>query len=65
IRKRQEGQGTECLRDLTGTFFSVSSLLSFPRNELFVGREDQLQSLEQFIYPNTHRRMTIQPRQVR
>jgi tetratricopeptide (TPR) repeat protein len=35
-------------------------LLPFPRNELFTGREDQLQSLEKFLLPlNTHRRITI------
>jgi tetratricopeptide (TPR) repeat protein len=38
----------------------VSSLLPFPRNERFVGREDELQSLERFLLPsNTHRRTTI------
>jgi tetratricopeptide (TPR) repeat protein len=38
----------------------VPSLLPFPRNELFVGREDQLQSLEQSLLPsNTHQRTTI------
>ncbi|KAF1991357.1 kinesin light chain 1 [Aulographum hederae CBS 113979] len=54
IRRRQVGQGTVSQQDLT-----VSSLLPFPRNESFVGREDQLQSLEQFFLPNTHRRMTL------
>ncbi|OCK74319.1 kinesin light chain 1, partial [Lepidopterella palustris CBS 459.81] len=54
IQRRQEGRGIESLQDLT-----VSSLLPFPRNELFTGREDQLQFLEQFLLPNTHRRMTI------
>ncbi|KAH8593045.1 kinesin light chain 1 [Bisporella sp. PMI_857] len=55
IQKRQNGRGTESLQDLT-----VSSLLPFPRNELFVGRENQLQSLEQFLlFSNTHRRITI------
>ncbi|KAH8586097.1 heterokaryon incompatibility protein-domain-containing protein [Bisporella sp. PMI_857] len=55
IQRRQDGRGTEGLQDLT-----VSSLLPFPRNELFIGREDQLQYLEQFLlFPNTHRRMTI------
>jgi tetratricopeptide (TPR) repeat protein len=38
----------------------VLPVLPFPRNELFVGREDQLQSLEQSFLPsNTYRRMTI------
>jgi tetratricopeptide (TPR) repeat protein len=38
----------------------VSSALPFPRNELFVGREDHLQSLEQSLFStNTHQRMTI------
>ncbi|KAF1981870.1 HET-domain-containing protein [Aulographum hederae CBS 113979] len=54
IRRRQVGQGTVSQQDLT-----VSSLLPFPRNECFVGREDQLQSLKQFLLPNTHRRMTL------
>jgi tetratricopeptide (TPR) repeat protein len=35
-------------------------LLPFPRNELFIGREDQLQSLNQFLlHPDTHQRITI------
>ncbi|KAF2806216.1 kinesin light chain 1 [Mytilinidion resinicola] len=55
IQKRQEGRRTESLHDL-----SVSLLLPFPRNELFIGRKDQLQSLEQcLLSPNTHRRITI------
>ncbi|OCK72842.1 kinesin light chain 1, partial [Lepidopterella palustris CBS 459.81] len=54
IQKRQEARGTESLQDLT-----VSSPLPFPKNESFVGREDQLQSLEHFLLPNTHRRMTL------
>ncbi|KAH7060965.1 kinesin light chain 1, partial [Paraphoma chrysanthemicola] len=55
IERRQEGQGTARLHDL-----SVLPLLPFPRNELFVGREEQLRSLEQSLLPsNTHRRMTI------
>jgi tetratricopeptide (TPR) repeat protein len=41
----------------------VRPLLPFARNELFVGREDQLKSLEQSLLPNepfeTHRRRTI------
>ncbi|KAH8704321.1 kinesin light chain 1 [Phaeosphaeriaceae sp. PMI808] len=59
IQKRQEGRGIESLDDLSANNI-VSSLLPFPRNELFTGREDQLQSLEQYlISPNTHRRRTI------
>ncbi|KAK7177943.1 hypothetical protein PSPO01_16006 [Paraphaeosphaeria sporulosa] len=54
IRRRQEERRAESLQDLT-----VSSSLPFPRNELFVGREDELQHLEQFLLPNTHRRMAI------
>ncbi|KAH8598500.1 kinesin light chain 1 [Bisporella sp. PMI_857] len=55
IQRRQNKQGTESLQDLT-----VFSLLPFPKNELFIGREDQLQYLEQFLlFSNTHRRMTI------
>ncbi|KAF2687612.1 kinesin light chain 1 [Lentithecium fluviatile CBS 122367] len=55
IEKRHEGLGTKRLYNL-----SASSLLPFPRNELFVGREDQLQFLEQFLLSaTTHRRMTI------
>ncbi|KAH8813211.1 kinesin light chain 1, partial [Xylogone sp. PMI_703] len=56
IQKRQEGRGTERPQDLTGI---VSLSLPFPRNELFVGREDKLQILDQFLLPNGHRRMTI------
>ncbi|KAH8592666.1 kinesin light chain 1 [Bisporella sp. PMI_857] len=55
IQKRQDRRETECLQGLT-----MSSLLPFPRNELFVGREKHLQSLEQFLLPsNAHRRMAI------
>ncbi|KAF2706144.1 kinesin light chain 1 [Pleomassaria siparia CBS 279.74] len=55
IQKRHEGLATESLHDL-----SASSLLPFPRNELFVGREDKLQSLKEYLFSaNTHRRMTI------
>ncbi|KAF2834342.1 kinesin light chain 1 [Patellaria atrata CBS 101060] len=50
IQKREKGRGIENLRNLT-----VFTLLPFPRNELFVGREDQLQSLEQFLLSDTHR----------
>jgi tetratricopeptide (TPR) repeat protein len=35
-------------------------MLPFPRNERFVGREDELQSLEKFFFfPTTHPRMTL------
>ncbi|KAH7061027.1 kinesin light chain 1, partial [Paraphoma chrysanthemicola] len=55
IERQQEGQGIERPHGL-----SVLSVLPFPRNELFVGREEQLRSLEQSLLPsNTHRRMTI------
>ncbi|KAF1943365.1 kinesin light chain 1 [Clathrospora elynae] len=55
VQRRQKGQGTEDLHGL-----SVSSLLPFPRNERFVGREEQLQSLEQFLFSViTHQRMTV------
>ncbi|KAF2630919.1 kinesin light chain 1 [Macroventuria anomochaeta] len=55
IQKRQEGRGTASCRSL-----SVLSSLPFPRNELFVGRADELQSLEQhLLVSNSHRRMTI------
>ncbi|KAJ4403177.1 hypothetical protein N0V91_006754 [Didymella pomorum] len=55
IQKRQEGHGTGSSRNL-----SVISLLPFPRNELFVGRTDELRSLEQYLLvPNTHRRKTV------
>jgi tetratricopeptide (TPR) repeat protein len=38
----------------------ASSLLPFQRNELFIGREQQLQQLEQNLYdPNHHKRMTL------
>ncbi|KAJ4331909.1 hypothetical protein N0V87_008802 [Didymella glomerata] len=38
----------------------VLSSLPFPRNELFVGRTDELRSLEQYLLvSNTHRRKTI------
>ncbi|RMZ77324.1 hypothetical protein DV736_g6698, partial [Chaetothyriales sp. CBS 134916] len=33
--------------------------MPFPRNEPFVGREGELRSLEQFLLPNTHRRITV------
>jgi len=36
------------------------SLLHFPRNELFTGRESELRSLEQFLLlAQTHRRITV------
>ncbi|KAF2626414.1 kinesin light chain 1 [Macroventuria anomochaeta] len=55
IQKRQGGRGTGNSRNL-----SVFSSLPFPRNELFVGRTDELRSLEQHVLvSNTHRRMTI------
>ncbi|KAF2122076.1 P-loop containing nucleoside triphosphate hydrolase protein [Lophiotrema nucula] len=54
IQKRQKGHGTAHVRDLR-----VSSSLPFPRNELFVGREDQLHSLQHFIDSDTPGRMTI------
>ncbi|KAK7178572.1 hypothetical protein PSPO01_15389 [Paraphaeosphaeria sporulosa] len=54
IQKRQ-GQGKMDLQDLP-----ISSSLPFPRNELFVGRENQLQAIERtFFSSDTHRRMTI------
>ncbi|KAF2025248.1 HET-domain-containing protein [Setomelanomma holmii] len=38
----------------------LSQLLPFPRNERFVGREEQLQSLKQTLFcSNTHSRMTV------
>jgi Cdc6-like AAA superfamily ATPase len=38
----------------------VSLPLPFPRNEQFVGRKDQLESLKQTLFsPRTHARMTI------
>ncbi|KAL5384235.1 hypothetical protein DPSP01_005380 [Paraphaeosphaeria sporulosa] len=55
IQKRHQGQGKMDLQDLP-----ISSSLPFPRNELFVGRENQLQAIERtFFSSNTHRRMTI------
>ncbi|KAF2128313.1 kinesin light chain 1 [Dothidotthia symphoricarpi CBS 119687] len=55
IQKRQQGRENVDVQDL-----SVSLSLPFPRNELFVGRESQLQAIEQtLLSPNTHRRMTI------
>ncbi|KAJ4376901.1 hypothetical protein N0V86_006338 [Didymella sp. IMI 355093] len=55
VQKRQEGRSTGSSRNL-----SVLSSLPFPRNELFVGRTDELQSLEEYLLvPNTHRRKTI------
>ncbi|KAF2818138.1 kinesin light chain 1 [Ophiobolus disseminans] len=54
IQKRQQGQTTD-LQDLPPPFS-----LPFPRNELFVGRQSQLKSIEQtLLVPNSHRRMTI------
>ncbi|ORY68401.1 P-loop containing nucleoside triphosphate hydrolase protein [Pseudomassariella vexata] len=55
IQRRKEGWGMERLRDR-----AVSSPLPFARNEIFTGREDELQSLKQFLLPPyTHQRMTI------
>ncbi|KAF2036285.1 HET-domain-containing protein [Setomelanomma holmii] len=55
IARRQKGQGTRDQHNL-----SVSQLLPFPRNERFVGREDQLQSLKQTLFcSNTHSCMTV------
>ncbi|KAF2831485.1 kinesin light chain 1 [Ophiobolus disseminans] len=54
IQKRQQGR-ENYVQDL-----SVPVSLPFPRNELFVGRESQLQSIKQaLLSPNTHQRMTI------
>ncbi|KAL5384077.1 hypothetical protein DPSP01_005552 [Paraphaeosphaeria sporulosa] len=55
IQRRQKGHGTEHVRDLT-----APSPLPFPRNALFVGREDQLRSLERFIDSSTPYRMSVQ-----
>ncbi|KAI1571289.1 HET multi-domain protein [Pyrenophora tritici-repentis] len=55
IQKRQQGQENVDVQGL-----SVLVSLPFPRNELFVGRESQLQSMERaLLLPNIHRRMTI------
>ncbi|OAG11040.1 kinesin light chain 1 [Paraphaeosphaeria sporulosa] len=55
IQKRQQGQKKPDLQDLP-----ISSPLLFPRNELFVGRESQMQAIERtLLSPNTHQRMTI------
>ncbi|PQE27903.1 hypothetical protein CJF30_00009096 [Rutstroemia sp. NJR-2017a BBW] len=54
IQRRQEGRGIESLQDMT-----IFSPLPFPRNEFFTGRDDQLQTLEQFLLSPIHRRMTI------
>ncbi|KAK7177968.1 hypothetical protein PSPO01_15980 [Paraphaeosphaeria sporulosa] len=55
IQKRQQGQGKTDLQDLL-----ILSLLPFSRNELFAGRESQLQAIERtFFSSNTHRCMTI------
>ncbi|KAF1929490.1 HET-domain-containing protein, partial [Didymella exigua CBS 183.55] len=55
IQKRQGGRSTDSSRNL-----SVLLSLPFPRNELFVGRRDELRSLEQYLLvPNTHQRRTI------
>ncbi|KIV98554.1 uncharacterized protein PV09_09650 [Verruconis gallopava] len=54
IAKRQERRGLEHLQDLT-----VALPLPFPRNEQFVGREEELRILEHFLLPNTHQRLTV------
>ncbi|KAL5379795.1 hypothetical protein DPSP01_008265 [Paraphaeosphaeria sporulosa] len=55
IQKRQHRPTLTHLQDLP-----VSSSLPFTRNELFVGRESQLQAIEQTLLShNTHQRMTI------
>ncbi|PWO27345.1 EntF, Non-ribosomal peptide synthetase [Pyrenophora tritici-repentis] len=55
IQKRQQGRENVDVQDL-----SVSVSLPFPRNELFVGRDSELQSIERaLLSPNTHRRITI------
>ncbi|KAH7075013.1 kinesin light chain 1 [Paraphoma chrysanthemicola] len=55
IKKRQAGKGFQDLRQV-----SVFALLPFPRNERFVGRDDELHLLEQsLLTPSTHQRMII------
>ncbi|KAF2831501.1 kinesin light chain 1 [Ophiobolus disseminans] len=55
IARRQKGQGIGDQDRLL-----VSLLLPFPRNEQFVGREDQLKSLKQMLFSlRTHARMAI------
>ncbi|OAF99085.1 kinesin light chain 1 [Paraphaeosphaeria sporulosa] len=55
IQKRQHRQTQTHLQDLP-----VSLSLPFTRNELFVGRESQLQAIEQTLLSrSTHQRMTI------
>ncbi|KAF2442542.1 kinesin light chain 1 [Karstenula rhodostoma CBS 690.94] len=55
IQRRQQGRAQMRLQDLP-----ISSSLPFPRNELFVGRESQLQAIERtLLSQNTHRRMTM------
>ncbi|KAH7378665.1 kinesin light chain 1 [Pyrenochaeta sp. MPI-SDFR-AT-0127] len=55
IQKRQKGLRTNSSRNP-----SIFSSLPFQRNELFVGRTDELHSLERhLLVPNSHRRMTI------
>ncbi|KIV98348.1 uncharacterized protein PV09_09814 [Verruconis gallopava] len=54
IARRQESKGLKNLGDLT-----VALPLPFPRNEQFVGRENELRILEHFLLPNIHRRLTV------
>ncbi|ETN44091.1 uncharacterized protein HMPREF1541_10956 [Cyphellophora europaea CBS 101466] len=55
IKKRQKGQGTESLREI-----GVPPSLPFPRNELYVGREDQLRWLDQHLrISDAYPRVTI------
>ncbi|CAN9235994.1 unnamed protein product [Alternaria alternata] len=55
IHKRQKGTGTQDLPDL-----SVPFLLPFARNDVFVGRKNEVLYLEKCLFlPNAHRRITI------
>ncbi|RMZ69775.1 kinesin light chain 1 [Pyrenophora seminiperda CCB06] len=55
IQKRQQGRGNVHVQ---GTTASLS--LPFPRNELFVGRETQLQSIGKTLFSlDKHQRMTL------
>ncbi|KAF2187411.1 kinesin light chain 1 [Zopfia rhizophila CBS 207.26] len=55
IQKRQQRLGKTDLQDMP-----ISWSLPFPRNELFVGRESQLQAIERTLFSShTHRRTTI------
>ncbi|KAF2786639.1 hypothetical protein K505DRAFT_398427, partial [Melanomma pulvis-pyrius CBS 109.77] len=54
-QKRHERLGTDSLDGI-----SASSLLPFPRNQLFIGREDKLRSLGQLLLSTKiHQRMAI------